>query len=81
MNGNQTDSSYRPAPNRPAICDLGNLRAYAVPHIPIDRGACIAAAAYEMAARRGFIPGHELDDWLAAEKEVDARLLGEGCAF
>jgi hypothetical protein len=50
------------------------------PHIHEDRTACIAKAAYLIAARRGFAPGHELDDWLEAENEVDARLSGEGCA-
>jgi Protein of unknown function (DUF2934) len=80
MNGKQTASSQRQAPY-PVICDPDNLGAHAVPHIAIDRRASIAAAAYEMAARRGFASGHELDDWLAAEREVDSRLLGEGCAF
>jgi hypothetical protein len=28
-------------------------------------------AAYYKALARGFAPGHELDDWLAAEKEAD----------
>jgi Protein of unknown function (DUF2934) len=32
----------------------------------------IAEAAYRRAARRGFTPGGELDDWLAAEREYDA---------
>jgi hypothetical protein len=32
----------------------------------------IAEIAYHFAARRGFVPGGELDDWLAAEKEYDA---------
>jgi hypothetical protein len=31
----------------------------------------IAEAAYWIAERRGFAPGHELSDWLAAEREVD----------
>jgi len=31
----------------------------------------IEQAAYFRAAQRGFEPGHELDDWLAAEREVD----------
>lgn len=31
----------------------------------------IAKTAYFKAESRGFIPGHELDDWLAAETEVD----------
>ena len=30
----------------------------------------IAVAAYYKAQARGFAPGYELDDWLAAEKEV-----------
>jgi hypothetical protein len=29
---------------------------------------------------RGFSPGHELEDWLTAENEIDARLTGEFCA-
>ncbi|MGO9512260.1 MAG: DUF2934 domain-containing protein [Steroidobacteraceae bacterium] len=34
----------------------------------------IAKAAYFRAARRDFQPGHELEDWLAAEAEVDRQL-------
>ncbi|HVP32705.1 MAG TPA: DUF2934 domain-containing protein [Steroidobacteraceae bacterium] len=34
----------------------------------------IAEAAYLRAERRGFAPGHETEDWLAAEKEVEALL-------
>lgn len=45
------------------------------------RYALIAEAAYHLAEQRGFRPGHELDDWLAAEREVDARLYGETHAF
>lgn len=30
----------------------------------------IAEAAYFHAEQRGFAPGHELDDWLAAEAEI-----------
>ena len=44
-----------------------------------DRRAMIAEAAYLRAERRGFDPGHETEDWLAAEQEVDALLaLGQG---
>lgn len=32
--------------------------------------ARIAERAYELAARRGYAPGHELDDWLAAENQL-----------
>jgi len=34
----------------------------------------IAESAYLRAERRGFTPGHETDDWVAAEREVDALL-------
>jgi hypothetical protein len=34
----------------------------------------IAQAAYLRAERRGFAPGAELEDWMAAEAEVDALL-------
>lgn len=37
---------------------------------PAVRHERIARAAYERANRRGFAPGHELDDWLAAEREL-----------
>jgi hypothetical protein len=35
------------------------------------REKLIREAAYFKAQERGFIPGHELDDWLAAETEID----------
>jgi hypothetical protein len=38
------------------------------------RRAMIAQAAYLRAERRGFTPGGEVEDWLAAETEVDALL-------
>jgi len=37
-----------------------------------DRLERIAEAAYRRAQRRNFEPGHDLEDWLEAEKEVDA---------
>lgn len=39
-----------------------------------DREARIAQAAYRRAEQRGFAPGLELEDWLAAEREVDASM-------
>jgi len=38
---------------------------------PQDRHRHIAEAAYFLAQKRGFAPGHELDDWLAAEREFN----------
>lgn len=50
-------------------------RASAAPLIdPQRRRALIAEAAYFRAERRGFAPGHEAEDWLAAEVEVDTTL-------
>jgi hypothetical protein len=39
-----------------------------------ERDAMIADAAWFRAERRGFAPGHELEDWLAAEQQIDAIL-------
>jgi hypothetical protein len=45
------------------------------PTVSLDvRRGMIAEAAYLRAERRGFAPGGEAEDWLAAEAEVD-RLL------
>ena len=41
---------------------------------PELRRDIVAQAAYFRAERRGFEPGHDLEDWLAAEAEVDAAL-------
>jgi hypothetical protein len=38
-----------------------------------ERFHAIAEAAYYIAQRRGFQPGQELQDWLSAEREIDAR--------
>lgn len=38
---------------------------------PTQRRAMIAEAAYYRAERRSFEPGHELEDWLQAEAEVE----------
>jgi hypothetical protein len=42
---------------------------------PEERHKWIAEAAYFMAEGRGFAPGHEVSDWLAAETEV-SRVCG-----
>jgi hypothetical protein len=43
-----------------------------------DRHASIAQAAYFRSQDRGFVPGYELEDWLAAEEDIDRRLNGQG---
>lgn len=40
----------------------------------------IALTAYLKAENRGFNPGHELDDWLEAEREVAAETVDEELA-
>ncbi len=47
---------------------------------PEHRAALIAEAAYFRAEKRGFAPGHDTEDWLLAEAEVDAKLLQKGPA-
>jgi len=42
---------------------------------PEQRAALIAEAAFFRAEKRGFAPGYEVEDWLAAESEVDAKLM------
>jgi hypothetical protein len=41
-----------------------------------DVDKLIAEEAYYRAQQRGFEPGHELEDWIAAEKEVRRRMEG-----
>jgi len=38
----------------------------------------IAEAAYFIAEARGFVPGRMMEDWLAAEQQIDAGLLDTG---
>jgi hypothetical protein len=64
-----------------SVALLSRPELYIVPRVVEDRGLSIARAAYLIAQRRGFAPGLELEDWLAAENEVDQRLAGEGRVF
>jgi hypothetical protein len=41
---------------------------------PDELRKLISEAAYYRAKRRGFAPGHELEDWVQAEAEVIGRL-------
>jgi len=42
-----------------------------------ERWRMIANSAYLKAEARGFAPGYETEDWLQAEKEVDALIRGK----
>jgi hypothetical protein len=68
--------STRPKIDPPAAAISTNPNARsASAHAHFDpassREALIATAAYYRAERRGFQPGHETEDWLAAEREID----------
>jgi hypothetical protein len=39
-----------------------------------ERERMIAVKAYYCAERRGFAPGHELEDWCEAEMEINRQL-------
>jgi hypothetical protein len=56
--------------NHPPLFDP--LR-FVKPAMPRPRQERIAERAYFRALNRGFEPGHEIDDWLAAEAEIDQR--------
>jgi len=43
----------------------------------VDVAAMVAEAAYYRAEHRQFTPGHELEDWLAAEQQVLADIQGK----
>ena len=63
MSEEQTQSAYEPP-----------LMREQQPGSRTERHAMVARAAYFRAEKRGFAPGHELDDWLAAEAEIDRAL-------
>jgi hypothetical protein len=68
---NESDSprSTKPRPNAIVGCAPAFIE-------PERRGVMIAEAAYYRAERRCFEPGHELEDWLAAEGEIDGMSTG-----
>jgi Protein of unknown function (DUF2934) len=41
---------------------------------PEERHEMVAVAAYYRAERRGFLPGHEREDWFEAAAVIDAML-------
>jgi hypothetical protein len=59
-------------PGSPALSTDGDRSDEAYPRqlAETERRAAIRLHAYYRAERRGFAPGHELEDWLAAERQV-----------
>ena len=41
------------------------------PDASVKQYSAIQEAAYYLAEKRGFEPGHDMDDWLAAESNMD----------
>lgn len=54
---------------------ITNSTLQVTPRLVEDRDALIATAAYLLAEQRGFAAGRELDDWLAAEAEIDQQFM------
>lgn len=83
-----TGSARTPESSPPQLPEKAGSRRRAAPASPTQdsgapagitvsedaRRAMIAQAAYLRAERRGFAGGDEVEDWLAAEAEVDALL-------
>ena len=61
----------------PKTTVTANRKASAKVISPQERWQMIADAAFFRAESRGFAPGGEIADWLAAEMEVDALLMGK----
>ena len=81
----------RPAPERPAPAKAPRTRtpktepskpapsfgAHARAEVSAEEvRKLIAEAAYYRAKKRGFTPGHEVEDWVQAEAEVLRRIRG-----
>ena len=67
----QQPSTAAQQPSTETEVTAAQLERREIPSFSESREARIAEAAYWRAERRGFTAGQELDDWLAAEKEVD----------
>ena len=71
-------TAAKPArPVKPAAPAKTVARKQTAPAVPSgqERDAMVRIAAFFRAEQRGFAPGNEWEDWLAAEAEVDA-LIG-----
>lgn len=67
----QSPAKLSPVPPPP---DMGQLGADAVSADLAHRHVMISEAAFFIAQARGFTPSQEVDDWLAAEREIERRL-------
>ena len=58
------ESKSDASPSGPGITPRGEL-------LPSEQAERIAKRAYEIAEQRGFAAGHDHDDWLQAERELE----------
>jgi hypothetical protein len=67
-------ASAKVNPSRPIGRPMSLVPQRLVPHrlTAAERHRRICDLAYRRAEQRGFAPGGEVDDWLEAEREVDA---------
>ncbi len=68
-----------PSAGKAKAGNLARRVAQPAPQPAVDadtRRMMIAEAAYYFAEKRGFAPGGELQDWLEAETQIQARLGG-----
>ena len=76
-----TKSGTAPTARKPARSAVKTVakskRSAATRSAPVDTHSIremVAAEAYFLAERRGFISGYELEDWVTAERVVESRL-------
>lgn len=62
----KTKAQREPAPDHAIV----RMAAVEAASRAVDRREMIATAAYFRAERRGFEPGHELEDWYTAENDI-----------
>lgn len=65
-----TPANVLPTDMETPINEFAESAVYAASSADAPQQKMVAEAAYFRAERRGFEPGHELEDWLAAEAEV-----------
>ena len=72
---NPATSTARKRAPRATASTAGRKPGFARVVGPEQRAALIAEAAFFRAEKRSFAPGHETEDWLEAEAEVEALLM------
>lgn len=69
----------RRTPATPPVVEATVVAVAAAPRPALDpelRARMVETAAYFRAERRGFTPGYEVEDWLAAEAEIESLVGG-----